>query len=180
MIVQSETSNLLAENMIKIIDNFLNKDQYDELHNAMFSANFPWYYANSVMPEDRATCKTFDNYQWGHSFYREYAFHSQHAMILLPIIKKLDPAAIVRIKGLMLSRTEENVEHGMHEDNTFNTTNALYYLNTNNGYTRFANGKKVDSIANRMVVFSSGLKHTGATCTDQKVRCAINFNYYCK
>jgi hypothetical protein len=166
--------------MIKIIDNFLNKDQYDELHNAMFSADFPWYYANSVLPENLATCKKFDNYQWAHSFYREYSFQSQHAIILLPIIKKLDPAAIVRIKGLMLSRTEENVEHGMHEDNTFNTTNALYYLNTNNGYTRFANGKKVDSIANRMVVFSSGIKHTGATCTDQKVRCAINFNYYCK
>ena len=173
-------SNLSADSMITIIDNFLSEDEYHELYNAMFSADFPWYYANSVLPENLATCKKFDNYQWAHSFYREYAFQSQQGIILLPIIKKLDPAAIVRIKGLMLSRTEENVEHGMHEDNTFNTTNALYYLNTNNGYTRFKDGEKVDSVANRMLIFPSGIDHTGATCTDQKVRCAINFNYYCK
>ena len=99
-------------------------------------------------------------------------------VILLPIIKKLDPAAIVRIKGLMLSRTEENVEHGMHEDNTFNTTNALYYLNTNNGYTKFENGTKVESVANRMVSFPANMEHKGTTCTDEQTRVVVNFNYF--
>ena len=34
-------------------------------------------------------------------------------------------------------------------------------MNTNNGKTLFENGKEVDSVANRLVVFGNTLKHTG-------------------
>ena len=37
---------------------------------------------------------------------------------------------------------------------------------------------KVESIENRFVTFPSHLHHTGTTCTDQKRRVVINFNYY--
>ena len=50
-------------------------------------------------------------------------------------------------------------------------------MNTNNGYTTFKDGTKVDSVANRMIIFDSELDHTGTTCTDQKSRVIINFNF---
>ena len=56
-------------------------------------------------------------------------------------------------------------------------TTAILYLNTNNGYTEFKSGDKVKSVSNRVVVFDSNLKHRTVTCTDQKTRIVINFNY---
>ena len=39
-------------------------------------------------------------------------------------------------------------------------------------------GTKVESIANRMITFPSNMKHTGTSCTDEKIRVVINFNYF--
>ena len=50
-------------------------------------------------------------------------------------------------------------------------------MNTNNGYTEFEKGDIVESVENRMVIFDSNLKHQTVTCTDEKIRIVINFNY---
>ena len=50
-------------------------------------------------------------------------------------------------------------------------------MNTNNGWTEFENGDRVDSVENRLVIFDSQMKHAGNTSTDQKIRVLINFNY---
>ena len=50
-------------------------------------------------------------------------------------------------------------------------------MNTNNGYTKFEDGTTVKSEANRMVTFPASMRHLGTTCTDQKIRVVINFNY---
>ena len=54
---------------------------------------------------------------------------------------------------------------------------AIYYVNTNNGYTYFEDGQKVESVENRLVIMPSNLPHAGATCTDELRRVVINFNY---
>ena len=54
---------------------------------------------------------------------------------------------------------------------------AVFYINTNNGWTYIKNGGKVKSVANRIVIFDSNLEHTGVTCTDEKRRVIVNFNY---
>ena len=50
-------------------------------------------------------------------------------------------------------------------------------MNTNNGYTEFENGVKIESVANRLITFPAGMKHRGTSCTDKKIRVVINFNY---
>ena len=57
-------------------------------------------------------------------------------------------------------------------------TTSIFYMNTNNGYTEFENGAKVESVENRMVVFPAEMKHRGTSCTDKKIRVVINFNYF--
>lgn len=162
---------------MQIVDDFLPKNQFLEIQNTLLSANFPWYYANSVVSTN-LLCEEKYNYQFGHSFYRDYTFQSEYAKLLFPILEWLQPIAITRIKGILLPRTEKTIEHGYHIDNSFDTKVAIYYVNTNNGYTKFSEGSKVDSISNRIVIFNSSEYHTGATCTDEKVRVAINFNYF--
>ena len=56
-------------------------------------------------------------------------------------------------------------------------TTAIFYVNSNNGYTEFENGAIVESEENRMVVFPAEMKHRGTSCTDKKIRVVINFNY---
>lgn len=162
---------------MKVIDNFLHEEQFELIASTMFSSDFPWYYANSVVSKD-LLCEEQFNYQFGHSFYYNYGFQSQNTNIIIPILEKLNPVSILRIKGILLPRTDTIVEHGYHIDNTHHSNVAIYYVNTNNGYTKFSDGAIIESKSNRLVVFNSDEYHTGSTCTDEKVRCAINFNYF--
>ena len=54
---------------------------------------------------------------------------------------------------------------------------AILYINTNNGWTEFKNGGKVKSVANRMIMFDTTLLHRGVSCTDEKRRIVVNFNW---
>jgi len=58
-----------------------------------------------------------------------------------------------------------------------NIKTSIYYFNTNNGYTLFKDGKKIDSVQNRLITFPSSMEHTGTTCTDQPFRLVLNMNY---
>jgi hypothetical protein len=55
---------------------------------------------------------------------------------------------------------------------------AIFYINTNNGYTEFNDGTKVDSVENRMLIFPSKLSHRAVAQTDEDQRIVINFNYF--
>ena len=66
---------------------------------------------------------------------------------------------------------------GYHTDLTGSTHTSIFYMNTNNGYTKFKKGGKVKSVENRMVVFPADLEHQGFTCTDKQRRVLINFNF---
>ena len=100
-----------------------------------------------------------------------------------PIIHKEDMSAIARIKANAISRTDKltvfdwafHCDFGPHANNMIT---AIYYVNTNDGYTLFEDGTKVNSIANRFVKFPATMMHTGTSCTDDYRRIIINFNYY--
>ena len=57
-------------------------------------------------------------------------------------------------------------------------TTSIFYINTNDGYTKFEDGTKIESIANRMITFPANINHTGTSCTDEQTRVVINFNYF--
>ena len=50
---------------------------------------------------------------------------------------------------------------------------------SNNGYTYFEDGQKVQSQENRAVIFSGDLLHAGTSCTDTDLRVVLNIDY-CK
>ena len=55
---------------------------------------------------------------------------------------------------------------------------GIFSINTCNGYTKLEDGTKIDSVANRMLLFDASRPHTPSTTTDQTVRVNINFNYF--
>ena len=104
---------------------------------------------------------------------------------MLPIIEILQPEAVKRIKANLRTRTSKNEESFFHvdlmmmsEEKQKQWTTSIFYVNTNDGYTKFEDGTKVESVANRLVSFPANMKHLGTSCTDQKRRVVINFNYF--
>ena len=88
--------------------------------------------------------------------------------------------SLCRMTVNLLLRQENPSISNFHEDyieNNKKITTAIFYLNTNNGYTEFKDGNRIDCIRNRLVMFPSNIKHRGVTQTDEQTRIMINFNF---
>ena len=156
---------------MKVIDNFLSPYHFKELQSFLMSDHFPWYY-NPIVDYDNHLFDIFDldSYQFVHDF-------SLSDKVLNPIIEKLKIKKVIRIKANLNPRTSEVITRKFHVDTNEKCKTAILYLNTSDGYTEFEDGSRVDSRANRMVIFDSQTMHRGTTCTNQKTRVVINFNY---
>ena len=171
----------------QIIDNFLPEEYFNNLHNLMMGGGMMWNY-NDVVDYDG------DNggrIQFTHTFFSDnQGFISPLSDLVKPFVDLLKIRVLIRIKSNLTLRSTENDReskfHYDHEfvgsklpDGTLTSYTAIYYVNTNNGYTLFKDGNfKVDSVANRMVIFDSSKLHKGVRCTDEKTRVVINFNYF--
>ena len=165
---------------MKIEDNFLGQKEFDELQTFMMGDDFAWFYQKTIDSNEDV-----DKFQFTHMFYINYVPISSSLEILTPIIKKIDSVALGKIKANLLTRTPNIIENTFHvdgagypEERLKQLTTSIFYVNTNNGYTKFEDGTKVESIANRMVTFPTNMKHKGASCTDKRTRVVINFNYF--
>jgi len=183
---------------MKVIDNFLSESEFDGIKTNMTSNAFPWY-LTSVIDYDSDTdthlgygsldknslCDPENNKQFSYLF---YAFDDGNGLgrhvrgdrfeLILPLVKALKMNRPIHIKSNLTVRTPKILEHGYHTDHPYYPAKtAVYYLNTNDGYTMFETGKKVESVANRIVIFDSNIKHTGTTCTDKFGRFVINMNW---
>jgi len=166
---------------MKIEDNFLKQEEFDKIQKLMGEGLlFPWFYSDNITSKDDV-----DKFQFFHAFYVNHVPVSPSMQALAPILDIIQPISIWRIKANLLTRTPKIVENAFHvdisdasEEKLKQWTTSIFYINTNNGYTKFENGEKVESVANRMVTFPANLKHTGTSCTDEKTRVVINFNYF--
>jgi len=165
---------------MKIEDNFLKQEDFDKIQKLMDEPSpFPWFYADRIVFEDDV-----DKFQFIHAFYDNHMPMSPFSNELDSIINIIQPFSIVKIRAKLLTRTPEIVESTFHvdiplsEEKLKQWTTSIFYINTNNGYTKFEDGTIVESVANRMVFFSTDMRHTGTSCTDEKTRVVINFNYF--
>tara|TARA_Y100001951_G_C11196547_1_gene214642 strand:- start:66 stop:638 length:573 start_codon:yes stop_codon:yes gene_type:complete len=186
---------------IKIEDNFLDQKEFDELQTIIISHDFPWLYNDGIDFEytDSKGRPTHSkgpskyNFMFTHLFYAASKPISTFLEKMNPILKIINPIALYRIKANCLTTTpeiEEGEYHhdiGYYDDEDRKTifpermicwTTSIFYINTNNGYTEFKDGTKVESVANRLLTFPAIVEHRGTSCTDEKRRIVINFNYF--
>ena len=83
----------------------------------------------------------------------------------------------MRIKANLNVATKKHIKRDLHTDFDVPCITAIAYMNTNNGYTIFEDGTKIESVENRVLIFDSQLRHAGIPCTDEKRRVVINFNF---
>ena len=162
---------------MKVIDNFLSPYYFKSLQNVLMGGDFPWYYTVSQYSKDNklVTAKPDFGYQFTAAFFRD-GIRYNHYPLIEPCLRELGVYELYRIKANLNTGTVFHRHTGWHYD-IENVTTAVFYINSNNGYTKFKKGGKVRSVENRMVIFDSNLEHAGFTCTDENVRVVLNFNY---
>jgi hypothetical protein len=159
----------------EVIDNFLPVDQYNEIYNVIRGKNFPWYYSDSVGYDNG---KDVGDWYMLHILFEQMSPQSQFFNILFPLIDKLQMKALIRAKVNFYPNIGKQIDNEFHRDQLYPHKGFIYYLNTNNGYTTLEDGTRIESVANRGVIFNSHNLHRGTQCTDQKVRYNINLNYF--
>ena len=102
------------------------------------------------------------------TFYKDYKI----------ILDKLKAKSLMRMKINLYPRTENIEVHEQHYDYDYEHKGCLFSFNTCNGGTILEDGTKIDSVANRALLFDPSKLHSSTSCTDDKVRLNMNINYF--
>jgi len=166
---------------VQVIDNFLKEEEIQTIvDKTIYDWNFPLYY-NDVKVNPKKSSAGDHDYQFTHLFYMNESASSQYIEVIQPVLDRLNFGSLVKIKLNLQLKYTSIEEFDLHNDlgeDYGHAKSAVFYLNDNNGYTRFENGERIISKRNRMVIFDQSLKHTGSTCTDAKFRAVLNINFY--
>ena len=158
--------------MIKIIDNFLSEEEFKSIQFTIMSGGFEWFYSEGRVENDDGS------FNMVHMFYQpDVGSNSKFLEIWNTFMNKVEAKKCTRIKANLTFRTSEP-ELSLYHTDYKDMKTAIFYINTNNGYTEFENGVRVNSVSNRVCIFDSNLKHRGTTHTEpDHQRIVVNFNY---
>jgi len=167
--------------LVVIQDEVLTPGELD-LVSEMMEPSFPWH------SNDHTDFEGDGNPQFTHMFYQNIQFHqSEWLKIVFPILKRVKPFAILKIKAnLNLATSRESsfhIDYGEVEDRVYPEMKKLvhtsiFYLNDGLGGTEFESGEFVESKRNRLVTFPSGMKHRSVKHQEEGARrFVVNLNY---
>ena len=161
---------------MKIIDDFLSPSDFQITQQFFQSPDFLWRYNEGIANRKQG----LDQFQFVHPFFDiSKPSQTDWSPFLQPILTKLNAQYIFRIKANLRPRTSQGVLSDFHTDMKLNQQTAIFYLNTNNGYTKFKEETldDVPSVANRLITFFGHLQHCGCSATDCNNRIVLNINY---
>ena len=170
----------------KIFDNFLDQKTFLIIQDLVMSPKLPFFY-NAILNHEQKDDyeKHKYDYYFTHLAYKndrdnlvKGGTKSVYLENFMPIVEKLSVSSLLRIKVNFYPRTEEMKIHAAHTDYPFDHNGALFYINTCDGYKVLEDGTKIESIANRVLVFNGGSLHSSTSCTNSQGRFNINFNYF--
>ena len=160
----------------KIIDNILPCDKFKKIKNFILNSGFPWYFT-PVVTNEKENLPITSSYYFTHEFWS--GFHTEpQAQIFTPLLNIMECNAVMRIKANLYPSTETIIHHGIHCDYEFPHRGAIFYINTNNGLTVLEDGTEVQSIENRLLLFDASKPHHSTSCSDDKCRVNVNFNFF--
>jgi len=160
----------------EIIDNFLSKEDHYRVKKDLENRNFEWYFSpKSGHPKEH---EELYNWQYFHTMYYHLGgYKSRLFPIVQPLITKLKPMILIRIKVNATMYDKKIIEYPLHVDTDIKCKTGVYIIDTSDGYTYFKDGQRIDSIANRFITFDSHHEHAGTNLTSGKRRIVVNINY---
>ena len=170
---------------LKIIDNFFSENEFDFLLKNTIDrcAQTPFIIESNVENNPR-TIENEEYWSWYmiHPVYFEDVplskiYSHLYEMFVPKFVDIANFKTMIRIKINAYPHTNEVKEHIEHFDYPFSHKGALFSLNTCDGYTKFNDGTKVQSVANRIVFFDASKRHQSTTTSNAKLRYNINLNF---
>lgn len=166
---------------MKVIEGFLPAEKLIALREGLLSPEFPWRCVPILSRGASWNMAASENRQWVHGFVHwqpREPYRSPALPMLEAVFDRLGPVRLLRVKANLTRPLARHLEYGLHVDvRRTDATTGILYLNDNNGYTLFEDGTRVQSVANRLVVFDAKLQHSGASCTDAPYRLVLNLNW---
>jgi hypothetical protein len=168
---------------VAITDNFLPKDELFHVQNIFLGSDINWFFYPYITHKDKGNLDPSE-FQFVHTIYdvNRGVCSNYSQDIFNFFFEKLNIYVLLRIKANLTTCSNQNKSSEFHTDflgNIIeNSITSIFYINSNNGYTIFEDGTKIESVSNRLITFPSYLKHTGVSCTDEKTRVVLNFNYF--
>ncbi len=165
---------------LKVIKNYLKPKVFTKIRDAIFGADFPWFFQKNVTYVNRKETNTF---AFTHMFYVDKEplgtapLYSSEYNIIKPLLDTIKMKTLIRAKVNFYPNHGHQYTHPPHTDFSYKHKGCLYSLNTTNGYTQFPDGTKIIGKENQAMFFDSSKPHQSATPTDEKCRVNININY---
>lgn len=152
----------------KVIDNFLEKEDFQSLSSLNLDKNFLWSINDMENPKSLflEMYHYIDNQPLS-EFYNE----------LVPILKKIEVLGLVEIKSNLYFGNTFIQSFKKEKKYDFSVGTAVYYLNSNDGYTLLEDGSKIESRENRILLFED-CNYYETNCTDNSCRANITINYF--
>lgn len=161
---------------MNITDDTLEKEYFTMLQGVVMGHNFPWEY------QARVANPWENNNEHFYFVHRLYERFSPVSSFMEPLddylIKVLNVKSIIRARVLLYPNQGKFIEHDPHVDFEYSHNAALLYFNDNDGYTKMEDGTKIESVANRNVIFDGSKPHNSTNCTNEKARFVLAVNYF--
>ena len=151
---------------MNIYKNFLPKKDFLNFKKEIMGEYFPWYFNNQKVYKT----KHLNDFQFCNTFKDGNTANN----LINIFIKKLKIKKLLRAKLNLTTKTDKIYKFNYHQDWDSDCNVAIYYINSNNGYTHFKNKTKIFSEENKIVIFDNKLKHYGTTSTNTKTRIVLN------
>ena len=169
---------------LKIIDNFLTDNDFNLLVSNTIGRNDGQQVQFRVVSNVENFGAIEENWSW-YMINMVYLMDAPQNEICGKIYQMFVPKfkelanfrTMIRIKINAYPYTNVVKEHKKHIDFNYEHIGAVFSLNTCDGYTKFSDGTKVESIANRIVFFDASKYHQSTTTSNAKLRYNMNFNF---
>ena len=131
---------------MEIIPNFIEDIQIqEEIKNTLIGERrIPYYYNNYTVNDNDKSDFHFVHFLYENNIH-SHECSSMFDKILSPLIGRLKFNYLIRAKVNLYTRKSEFIQTEMHTDTQTPHMVGLYSVNTNNGYTLFKDGTKVES-----------------------------------
>jgi hypothetical protein len=167
---------MTEQSKYEVIDNFLDKEYFDTIKNALTSDDMNWFYRDNLTSDDENGMCYFT-----HNFFSKNTISSPYFNLLEPLLDKLKISSLLQVRANMTISKKDTYESSWHVDFPDGPSRtAILYLTTCNAKTLIDVEKeiiKIDSVENRILIFDTDISHKMVSATDAKRRIIINLNY---
>ena len=166
--------------MYRVIDNVLSEDDLISIEQNILEAPIFAAHQSTALHQSNNVYDVMMSRVFYSSYYPLCEYNREYLSYFHPLLDKVvDGGFLLRVSLNLTFATSNPYVSQFHVDTDVpNSRTCVYYLNTNNGGTKFQkSGEIVQSQRNRCVIFPSHFFHAAVNTTNTKLRWVLNINY---